>query len=618
MSSTNAEVRGSINVSVKDNASGPVSKMIKTVQSLGNESRATSSKVDSMTGATRKASESARRLGEAARRGSEHSNKAASSMTKLANSSRTAGSGLDTAKRSADQASNSMRTLTKESNSAGNAIGKAGNTAGGAGANGIKSVEQASTSAGQGVIGLATSMQGLTASITGVSDTLFGFQEKVIALEKSKFGLKETTEDLKRAEEDYRQDLEDGEKSVLEMQRTLKDLTLLREKHRIETEEVRAEEEALNSEYVSFAANLAGVGIQAATTAQSLRLLSGSNLATGATARTAAGGLTAMSVAMKAMPILAIASALSALYLAWENNWGGMRDGVHALIDGFQSFYDTVKQVILPLQYVEEALESLGVDIGGSVDRWQEFEKAERDLDSMMKAGLITIEQKQKFLSELEFREEAAAKGAETHAEAIKLEAEKAAEANERINALKESKGLLTDISLTTSEASMNATEVMIKETEAAHELSGGYDKLADSQERAAASKERLDAVYQLNPSLAQDAGVVTPPRRRGGSPDIQIASEHGALAGYGYSGEDVARITESIRERWQAPVGRNMPSIIPSSNNANVNAVISDFANAIKEGTRKIISNSSSVPVGANSGVVHASGRAIMEQNIR
>jgi hypothetical protein len=107
----------------------------------------------------------------------------------------------------------------------------------------------------------AVSVLGLGQSIGGLSDGIFGFQEKLVALEKSQFGLKETTEDLKRAEEDYAAALVEGFKSVQDQQRAETDLLLLREKLAIETKEVKAEQEALNSEFVNFGLTAGQTGL---------------------------------------------------------------------------------------------------------------------------------------------------------------------------------------------------------------------------------------------------------------------------------------------------------------------------------------------------------------------
>ena len=120
---------------------------------------------------------------------------------------------------------------------------------------------QQANSASRDMTASAVAVLGLGQSIGGVSDTVFGFNEKLVALEKSSFGLEETTIDLRRAEENYTSAMKEGFASTLDQQRAEEDLLLLRQKLIIETKEVTAEQEALNSEFVNFGLNLAQTGI---------------------------------------------------------------------------------------------------------------------------------------------------------------------------------------------------------------------------------------------------------------------------------------------------------------------------------------------------------------------
>ena len=102
---------------------------------------------------------------------------------------------------------------------------------------------------------LGVSVLGLGASITGLSDAIFGMKEKMIALRRSQFGLKETTEDLTRQKEDLIDALKEGTLAGRDYERALKDIKLTAENLTIEQAELKAETEALNSEWLTFGVN---------------------------------------------------------------------------------------------------------------------------------------------------------------------------------------------------------------------------------------------------------------------------------------------------------------------------------------------------------------------------
>ena len=300
------------------------------------------------------------------------------------------------------QATTGMQSLGNNADKSSTALG------------GMSTATQSSTT---NTLLLGQSIAGTAGAITGISDTAFGFQEKIIALDKSKFGLVETTEDLKRAEEDYATILDEGIITGRELERVEKDLSLLRTKHKIETEEVRGEEEALNAEYVTFAVNIGNAGLQMATMIPTLKEMGiftkiaslentklgiaskkvmGSMYAqAGATrtATTATKGLTAAAKGFLFSPVGIALMALGGLWLAWETNALGFRDAVHSVIDAFQTLGGWIVDMFVPaLNAVSWVLRAIGIDvpklgdkikglsndISGNIDQWQELEKAER------------------------------------------------------------------------------------------------------------------------------------------------------------------------------------------------------------------------------------------------
>ena len=261
----------------------------------------------------------------------------------------------------------------------------------------LESTGSSTSSTAGKMTALATSVQGLAGGITGVSDSLFGFQEKIIALNKSKFGLKETTEDLKRAEEDFAAAMQEGEMSTQEMERAEKDLLFLREKLAIETEEVRGEQEALNSEYVSFAVNLGSVGIQAATLIPTLKetgvmakFAGIQSKFAGVGANGLAGGLRSAGGAAKGFmisigPIGWAIIGITALWAVWETNLFGFRDVVHQIIDVLQDVGEKIKWLFPIIGMVDEGLKAMGINVGKNIDEWQELEQTQRKAGEEMK-----------------------------------------------------------------------------------------------------------------------------------------------------------------------------------------------------------------------------------------
>ena len=323
-------------------------------------------------------------------------------IDKMGNTAQSSSQKIKSLGSSSQQANTGMQSLGNNANKSTTALG---------------GMNAATTLSNNNTLLLGQSLAGTAGAITGISDTAFGFQEKVIALSKSKFGLTETTEDLKRAEEDYKTILEEGIITGRELERVEKDLSLLRTKHKIETEEVRGEEEALNAEYVTFAVNIANVGMQMATMIPTLKEMGiftkiaslentklgiaskkvmGSMYAqAGATrtATTATKGLTAAAKGFLFSPVGIALMALGGLWLAWETNALGFRDAVHEVINAFQTLGGWIVDMFVPgLNAVSTILRAIGIDvpllgnklkglsndISGNVDEWQELEKAER------------------------------------------------------------------------------------------------------------------------------------------------------------------------------------------------------------------------------------------------
>ena len=92
--------------------------------------------------------------------------------------------------------------------------------------------------------------------------------------------------------------------------------------------------------------------------------------------RTVATGFKGLFVAMG--PIGWAILGISSLWLAWETNFLGFRDGVHYIINGMQQIWTWLEKILLPLQWLNEGLKQMGIDLGANLDAWQKEEKATR------------------------------------------------------------------------------------------------------------------------------------------------------------------------------------------------------------------------------------------------
>ena len=106
--------------------------------------------------------------------------------------------------------------------------------------------------------------------------------------------------------------------------------------------------------------------------------------------RSVATGFKGLFVAMG--PIGWAILGISSLWLAWETNFLGFRDGVHYIINGMQQIWTWLEKILLPLQWLNEGLKAMGVNLGANLDKWQEEEKATRDADQAYKDTTKSIE----------------------------------------------------------------------------------------------------------------------------------------------------------------------------------------------------------------------------------
>lgn len=230
----------------------------------------------------------------------------------------------------------------KNLGSAGKKAGADVAAAGSKGSAGLKKLDNAAGSAGGGMTTLSVAVLGLGQSITGITDAIFGFNEKIVALERSTFGLKQMTMELSRQEEDLAEILRSGELTAREQKRAIEDLAFSYEELGIEQRTVKAEQEALNGEYVTFAVNTAATVAQSIIAITALTATDTAGKFANALASSAMGtALLGAAAATKALTISMLTSPLApyaiaaiaagAAFIAYNDNILGLRDGIEDL-----------------------------------------------------------------------------------------------------------------------------------------------------------------------------------------------------------------------------------------------------------------------------------------------
>lgn len=210
------------------------------------------------------------------------------------------------------------------------------------GASGLKQMGASAGSSGADLSTLSLTAIGLGQSITGVTDAIFGFQEKVVALQRSTFGLKQLAIETTRREEDLALAIQENTLSARDQKRAIEDLGLAYEALQIETDTVRAEQEALNGEYITFGINTAGVVMQSIiaitaltatdTGAKFANAVASSTMGTAVIgAATATKALTLAMLTSPMAPYAIAAIAAGAAFIAYNDDILGLRTGIEEL-----------------------------------------------------------------------------------------------------------------------------------------------------------------------------------------------------------------------------------------------------------------------------------------------
>lgn len=268
----------------------------------------------------------------------------------------------------------------------------------------VKDVDKDMTEAAVSAIGLA---QGFA----GISDAAFGAQEKLVTIQRSAFGLSVTQRDLNREIEDFQIAVQEGTLSGLEYQRALEDIQFGLRDMAIEQEEVRTEQEALNSEFISMALNIGQVAaLSAITLKDAFKKMTVENLRATASTISHSGALKTLgfnfagaSAAMKGAtfslsgfraglratvlalgPIGIAITAVSVAWAAWDANVFGVQDKLKDL-------WETIKQFIPTLQILETLVKSIFPQEAEAAV--EDYSTSLEELKAQFDSGQITAEQ---------------------------------------------------------------------------------------------------------------------------------------------------------------------------------------------------------------------------------
>ena len=220
-----------------------------------------------------------------------------------------------------DQAKKKFKELQKE-------IKETGNEATQAGAKGKKGMDNLGKGANKAktdLTAVAVSINGLAAGITGMATALTGMNEKLLSIERSAFGIKQSTLSLQRQQEDLARALKEGTLSALDAKRAAEDVAIAYEDVVLQGREMEGQTLSMKGETVALGVSMVGTAVNSAIAFKALGLthkITSASVTVGNTAMTTS--TTAFGTALKVAfpPLIAI----SAVFLAWETNLGGIRD----------------------------------------------------------------------------------------------------------------------------------------------------------------------------------------------------------------------------------------------------------------------------------------------------
>ena len=412
MTDANAKTRGGL-----DRLGQATTGLVGKFEKAGYKFDATSQKNIKLAAAAEKAAPKIKSVGVSAA-------KTGQQLTQSGQAAGKAGQQYTTMGNNAGQAGQKMASLSNQSKQAGGAM---------------KSVEQSSTGMStsitasvQSTVALTQGIQGSVAAYRDMHQVQIDVEAKEVSITQIEIGLEKALVDVAAEERALTQARKDGSLSTEELaDRTAKLASEYKQIEndqkdlRVNTEELALVKEKVNDAYINFATTIAQTAVGAYGTLASFMTkdtkntiknlaakissiggnskLAASNTATGLSfgglstaAKGAAVSLKGVGTSIKGVmiamgPIGWALIGITALWGAWETNLFGFRDIIHQVIDELQKAWDVIKWVIPVLGLLDEGLKSMNVNLGESVDAWQEEERAEREAAKTMEDTTDTI-----------------------------------------------------------------------------------------------------------------------------------------------------------------------------------------------------------------------------------
>ena len=163
-----------------------------------------------------------------------------------------------------------------------------------------------------------------------------------------------------------------------------------------------------------FDVTKAKAGFSQITTSMRTTTVAGKTL--GPSLRGVAGGIKGVMLSLG--PVGIIMTLATSLYAAWETSQQ-FRDGVMWVIDELQKLWGTLKQVLVPLQWLDDSLKALGINVGENIDQWQDANRTIGETDQTMQEATGTVDELTQYEADMtqqlgELETQTAAAGAAT------------------------------------------------------------------------------------------------------------------------------------------------------------------------------------------------------------
>jgi len=236
----------------------------------------------------------------------------------------------------------------------GKQMGNKLDAAGTKGKTGLDKVGTSAQSAKVDLAAVAVAVQGMTSSIAGMAQQVLDFESKIIALNKTVIGLESQELALKRMQEDLTDAVNEGTVSARDYQRAIEDMELAFKNARLEEQNIAAETNKLNGEFVSFGVNAVGT-IAQVTIAMTAMGISASGALAGMVTGIRLVGSTLWTIAKH--PVFLI---ITAGILAWELGLKSIVENLTGIDD--LGIFSNLEKAFAGITEGENTLETLNED----------------------------------------------------------------------------------------------------------------------------------------------------------------------------------------------------------------------------------------------------------------